>query len=111
VASAATVSAVSPLGVYGGEDPSTEQALAQSIGRQPGYAMAFLDGSSFQRMEDPSWFISQFQGSSYSMIWGVSAFKYSRSSTGWRSSYPAPQRSSNPAPLRRGIHHSGSLLH
>ena len=44
-AAAATVSAVSPLGVYGGEDPSTEQALAQSIGRQPGYAMAFLDGS------------------------------------------------------------------
>jgi len=71
VASAATVSAVSPLGVYGGEDPSTEQALAQSIGRQPGYAMSFLDENSFQKMEDPSWFISQFQGSSYSMIWGV----------------------------------------
>jgi hypothetical protein len=71
VASAATESAVSPLGVYGGEDPSTEQALGQSIGRQPQYAMAFLDGSSFQKMEDPSWFISQFQGSGYSMIWGV----------------------------------------
>lgn len=73
VASAATVSVstVSPLGVMGGEDPGTEQALAQSMGRQPGYAMAFLDGSSFQKMEDPSWFISQFQGSGYSMIWGV----------------------------------------
>jgi len=45
------------------------------------------------------------------LVAAVSAFKYSRSSTGWRSSYPAPQRSSNPAPLRRGIHHSGSLLH
>ena len=28
-----------------------------------------------------------------------------------RSSYPAPRRSSNPAVLRRGIHHSGSLSH
>jgi Glycosyl hydrolase family 26 len=60
-----------PLGVYGGEDPTVEQALAQSIGRQPEYAMAFLDGTSFQKMEDPSWFISQFQRSSYQMIWAV----------------------------------------
>jgi len=67
----ATVSVASSLGVYGGEDPSTENALAQSIDRQPGYAMAFLDGSSFQKMEDPSWFIAQFKGSSYQMIWGV----------------------------------------
>jgi hypothetical protein len=41
----------------------------------------------------------------------VSAFKLSRSSAGWRSSYPAPRRSSNPALLRRGIHRSGSLFH
>jgi hypothetical protein len=61
-----------PLGVYGGENPTVEQALTHSIGRQPKYAMAFLDGSSFQKMEDPSWFMSQFQGSDYSMIWGVS---------------------------------------
>ena len=67
----ATVSAGNRFGVFGGEDPATAKALAQSIGRQPGYAMAFLDGSSFQKMEDPSWFISQFQGSGYSMIWGV----------------------------------------
>jgi hypothetical protein len=65
------VATVSPLGVYGGEDPSTEQVLAQSMSRQPEYAMAFLDASSFQKLEDPSWFISQFQGSGYSMIWGV----------------------------------------
>jgi hypothetical protein len=67
----ATVSIASTLGVYGGEDPSTEDALAHSIDRQPEFAMAFLDGSSFQKMEDPSWFISQFKGSSYQMIWGV----------------------------------------
>jgi hypothetical protein len=71
VASAAIVSTVSPLGVMGGENPSTEQVLAQSMSRRPEYAMAFLDGSSFRKMEDPSWFISQFQGSGYSMIWGV----------------------------------------
>jgi hypothetical protein len=60
-----------PLGVYGGETPTVEQALAQSIGRQPQYAMAFLDDTSFQKMEDPSWFMSQFETSSYSMIWAV----------------------------------------
>lgn len=70
-ASASTISAASALGIYGGEGPSTEQALGKSMGRQPQYAMAFLDGTSFQKMEDPSWFISQFRGSGYSMIWGV----------------------------------------
>jgi hypothetical protein len=33
--------------------------------------MAFLDATSFLKMENPSWFMSQFQGSGYSMIWGV----------------------------------------
>ena len=68
VAGAATVST---FGVYGGETPVAEQALAQSMGNRPEYAMAFLGGSSFQQMENPSWYISQFQGSGYSMIWGV----------------------------------------
>jgi len=71
----------SPLGAYGGEDPSAENALASAIGRKPGYAMAFLDGSSWQKMEDPSWFISQFAGSGYSMIWGVSILPSSGDST------------------------------
>jgi hypothetical protein len=70
VASATTT--VNPLGAYGGEDPSAENTLATAIGRKPGYAMAFLDATSWQKMEDPSWFISQFAGSGYSMIWGVS---------------------------------------
>jgi hypothetical protein len=33
--------------------------------------MSFLDNTSWQKMEDPSWFISQFAGTPYSMIWGV----------------------------------------
>jgi hypothetical protein len=33
--------------------------------------MSFLDDTSWQKMENPSWFISQFAGTPYSMIWGV----------------------------------------
>jgi hypothetical protein len=33
--------------------------------------MSFLDNTSWQKMENPSWFISQFTGTKYSMIWGV----------------------------------------
>jgi beta-mannanase len=33
--------------------------------------MSFLDDTSWQKMENPSWFISQFAGTKYSMIWGV----------------------------------------
>jgi hypothetical protein len=70
VASAST-NVSSPLGVYGGEGPSAENALCQSTGPQCGYAMSFLDGTSWQTMEDPSWYISQFASTNYSMIWGV----------------------------------------
>ena len=63
-----------PLGVYGGpgsEGVQGADSLAQAIGCQPVYAMDFLDGSSWQSIESPAWFMSQWQGSGYSMIWGV----------------------------------------
>jgi hypothetical protein len=70
VASAAT-NAISSLGVYGGDGPGADNALCQSTGPKCGYAMSFLDNTSWQKMENPSWFISQFTGTKYSMIWGV----------------------------------------
>ncbi|MHB1509198.1 MAG: glycoside hydrolase family 26 protein [Acidimicrobiales bacterium] len=33
--------------------------------------MDFLDGSSWATISNPSWFLSQWQGSGYQMIWGV----------------------------------------
>jgi hypothetical protein len=68
----AGASTTPPLGVYAGAaSPSVVNALGQSIGQQPAYAMDFLDGTSWQSIENPSWFLSQWQGSGYSMIWGV----------------------------------------
>jgi len=68
----ASASSTSVLGIYGGENPTVEDSLCLQTGSQCNYAMAFLDGSTWQKMKDPSWFISQFAGSNYSMIWGVS---------------------------------------
>lgn len=70
-AASASASAISPLGVYGGDGPSADNALCQPTGPQCGYAMSFLDDTSWQKMENPSWFIFQFAGTNYSMIWGV----------------------------------------
>jgi hypothetical protein len=67
----ASANVINPLGVYGGDGPGADNALCQSTGPQCGYAMSFLDDTSWQKMENPSWFISQFAGSKYSMIWGV----------------------------------------
>ena len=60
------------LGVYAGAaSPGAIKALGQTIGGQPEYAMDFLDGSTWQSIENPAWFLSQWQGSGYKMIWGV----------------------------------------
>jgi hypothetical protein len=67
----ASANVSSPLGVYGGDGPSADNSLCQSTSPQCGYAMSFLDDTSWQKMENPSWFISQFAGTNYSMIWGV----------------------------------------
>jgi hypothetical protein len=68
----ASTNTAGPLGVYAGTaSPDVVEALGQSIGEQPAYAMDFLDGTSWQSIEDPSWFLSQWNGSGYKMIWGV----------------------------------------
>jgi hypothetical protein len=68
----ASVSGVNPLGVYAGAaNPGGVAALGQSMGRQPTFAMDFLQGDSWAAIEDPAWFISQWKNSGYSMIWGV----------------------------------------
>jgi hypothetical protein len=67
-----TTSAASALGVYGGTaSPNVIDTLGQLLGQKPAYAMEFLDGTSWQSIEDPSWFLSQWQGSGFQMIWGV----------------------------------------
>ena len=64
--------AASVLGVYAGPASSSDIALTNSVvGHKVRYAMDFLDGSSWATISDPSWFLSQWQGTGYQMIWGV----------------------------------------
>jgi hypothetical protein len=68
----ASVSGVNPIGIYAGAaNPGVINTLGQSMGHQPTFAMDFLQGDSWATIEDPSWFISQWKNSGYSMIWGV----------------------------------------
>jgi hypothetical protein len=68
----ASVNTSSVLGVYAGAgDVSAVGALAQSTGHQPSSAMDFLDGTSWQTIDNPSWLLSKWQGTGYQMIWGV----------------------------------------
>ena len=61
-----------PLGIYAGAgNPTGVQALGQSIGQQPAFAMDFLDGTSWQSIDNPSWWLGRWGSSGYSMIWGV----------------------------------------
>lgn len=63
---------VAPFGVYAGAgDPTAVASVGEAIGRQPAYAMDFLDGTTWQSISDPSWFASQWAGKGYDMIWGV----------------------------------------
>jgi hypothetical protein len=69
---AAGASTPPPLGLYaGGGNSSGVAALGQSIGQQPAFAMDFLQGSSWQSIDDISWWLSQWDNKGYSMIWGV----------------------------------------
>ncbi len=65
-------SSASPLGVYGGPgDPQAVSDFTTTLGVQPRFAMDFLDGTSWSTIEDPSWYLQQWAGSGYQMIWGV----------------------------------------
>ncbi|MGH9075212.1 MAG: hypothetical protein ACRDZQ_14010, partial [Acidimicrobiales bacterium] len=69
-ASAATVQ--EPLGAYAGAaSPGTVDTIGQMVGHPLRNAMDFLDGTSWQTISDPSWFLSQWAGSGYHMTWGV----------------------------------------
>ncbi len=63
----------SPLGVYVGyQSPDAADSFGQAIGHQPTYAMDFLDGDSWSALVStaPS-YMSAWEGSGYSMIWGI----------------------------------------
>jgi len=69
-ADAATPASV--LGVYAGPaSPGTVSAVGTALGYHPTYAMDFLDPASWSTISNPSWFLGQWQGSGYKMIWGV----------------------------------------
>jgi hypothetical protein len=59
-------------GMYAGPaSPGTIQRFNSSAGGKISYAMEFLDGTDWSHIEDPSWFLQQWQGSAFKMIWGV----------------------------------------
>ncbi len=60
------------LGVYAGPgDPGTVSDFVTTLGSRPAYAMDFLDGRSWTNLSNPTWFMQQWQGTPYKMIWGV----------------------------------------
>ena len=62
----------SELGVYAGAgDPTAVSDFATTLGSRPRFAMDFLNGTSWSAIADPSWYLSRWAGSGYTMIWGV----------------------------------------
>jgi hypothetical protein len=62
------------LGMYDGNHSPTGIETAASWLGSPSdiaYAEDFLDDTSWSTISDPSWFTSQWQGSPYTMVWGV----------------------------------------
>jgi hypothetical protein len=89
----ASVTPSSVFGLYGGGgNASGVIASGKSLGSQPKYAMDFLNGSSWQSIDNPSWWISQWHGSGYSMIWGIpilpnSSYSLAQGATGAYNQY------------------------
>ena len=69
----------SMLGVYAGAGhPTAVSDFTTQMGGQPPYAMEFLDGTSWNNLENPQWFLQRWgcgagsaTCSGYQMIWGV----------------------------------------
>ena len=62
------------LGIYDGTHSSAGiEATADWLGSSHDvqYAEDFIDDTSWSTISDPSWFISQWQGTPYKMVWGV----------------------------------------
>jgi hypothetical protein len=76
---AAQGSAVSPpsatvLGIYdGAHSPTGIEATAAWLGspHDVRYAEEFLDATSWSSISDPSWFMTQWKGAPFTMVWGV----------------------------------------
>ena len=60
------------LGAYAGTaNPAGVNSFAQTVGTQIPYAMEFLSATSWSTISSPQWFLRQWSGSPYKMIWGV----------------------------------------
>jgi len=61
-----------PLGVYAGPGSvATADAFGAAAGAPVPYAFDYLDGTSWQTIDDPRWFLERWDGSGFKMIWGV----------------------------------------
>lgn len=61
-----------PLGVYAGPGEVAEAGtFSHQAGAPVPYAFDYIDGTSWQTIADPSWFVERWSGSGYRMIWGV----------------------------------------
>ncbi|MHB1535017.1 MAG: glycoside hydrolase family 26 protein, partial [Acidimicrobiales bacterium] len=61
-----------PIGLYAGPSNVSEvQRVNALTGGSIHYAMDFLDPTSWALMDSPSWFLNNWGGTGYSMIWGV----------------------------------------
>lgn len=61
-----------PLGVYAGPgSPVAATAFSADAGAPVPYAFDYIDGSSWQSIADPTWFVQRWGGSGFRMIWGV----------------------------------------
>jgi hypothetical protein len=61
-----------PLGVYAGPAAvAGANTFSAAVGTQVPYAFDYLDGTSWQTIEDPAWFLHYWDGSGFRMIWGV----------------------------------------
>ena len=61
-----------PLGVYAGPGaPVAATAFSADAGAPVPYAFDYIDGSTWQSISDPMWFVQRWSGSNFRMIWGV----------------------------------------
>jgi len=61
-----------PLGVYAGPGaPVAAAAFTADAGAPVPYAFDYIDGTSWQSISNPLWFMQRWSGSGFRMIWGI----------------------------------------
>jgi len=61
-----------PLGVYAGPGaPVAAAAFTADAGAPVPYAFDYIDGTSWQSISAPLWFVQRWSGSGFRMIWGI----------------------------------------